>query len=64
MMGLSVGSGILGSVVFLVLIGLSIFTLILWKDQVEGVGETFSTFAFTTLTVAVAFFLAFVLGLV
>jgi len=64
MIGLSVGSGILASVVFLVLIGLAAFTLILWKDVVDGTGVAFSTIAFTSLTVAVAYFLAFVLGFV
>ena len=64
MTDLSVGSGILASVIFIVFIGLTIFSILLWKDVVEGTGVLFSTAAYTGLTVAVGGFLAFFLGLI
>jgi tellurite resistance protein TehA-like permease len=64
MLDLSVGSGILAAVVFIVLIALIVFTLILWKDAVDSTGEPFSIFTFTALTLAVGMFLAAILGFV
>ena len=61
---LSVGSGILAAVVFIVFIGLAIFTIILWKDAIEAKGEPFSIITFTFLTIAVGIFLSAILGLV
>jgi len=61
---LSVGSGILASVVFIVFISLVLFTITLWKDAVDGIGETFSIITFTALTMAVGVFLAGILGFI
>ena len=61
---LSVGSGILAAVVFIVLIGLAIFTIILWKDAINTRGEPFSIITFTALTIAVGVFLAAILGFI
>ena len=61
---LSIGSGILSAVVFVVLIGLTIFTIILWKDAIEAKGEPFSIIAFTVLTITVGIFLAAILGFI
>jgi tellurite resistance protein TehA-like permease len=64
MLDLSVGSGILAAVVFIVFIGLVIFTIILWKDAVDTTGEPFSIITFTALTAAVGVFLAAILGFI
>ena len=61
---LSVGSGILAAVVFVVFIGLAIFTTILWKDAIDAKGEPFSIITFSALTIAVGVFLAAILGFV
>jgi tellurite resistance protein TehA-like permease len=64
MLDLSVGSGILAAVVFIVFIVLIIFTLTLWKDAVDSRGVPFSIFTFTALTLAVGMFLAAILGFI
>lgn len=64
MIELSIGAGILAAVVFLVLMGLTAFTIILWKDVVDGTGVFFSTTAFTSLTLVTGYFLAYIIGLV
>ena len=61
---LSVGSGILATVVFIVFIGLVIFSIVFWKDAIDGTGNTFIIITFTSLTVAVGVFLAGILGFV
>ena len=62
MLELSIGTGILAAVVFLVFIGLTIFSIILWKDVVDGMGVFFSTAAFTLLTAIAGYFLANIVG--
>ncbi len=64
MMEISVGTGILASVVFLAFIGLSIATLIMWVRDIEGCGIELSTLLFMALTVGVAIFLAIIIGIV
>jgi len=64
MTDLSLGSGILAAVVFIVFIGLSVFAIILWRDAVDGHWETFSIITFTSLAIAVGVFLAVILGFI
>ena len=59
---LSVGSGILAAVVFVVFTGLAIFTITLWKDAINASGEPFSIIMVSALTIAVGVFLAAILG--
>ena len=66
-MEISAGTGILASVVFIVLIGLSIVTLIMFSRDTEIVGLSGierSTILFAVFTLVVAIFLAIILGFV
>ena len=61
---LSVGNGILAAVVFLVFIGLFIFSLMLWIDTIDETGVFFSTMTLTSITLIVGLYLGMILGFV
>jgi hypothetical protein len=64
MTDLSIGTGLFAAVVFIVFVGLSIFSILLLKDLTNGAEVAFNAIAFSALTVLVGIFLASILGFI